>query len=130
MQETWVKSLGWEDPLEEAMTTHSSILARKTPWTEEPGGLQSMGSQRVRHNWTTEHACHDNKMLYVIPRVTAPWRREWQLTTVLLPGESHAQRSRAGYSPWGHKELDTAEQLILTHRVTTRKIPVENAPKK
>ena len=44
MRETWVRSLGWEDPLEEEMTTHSSILAWKVPWTEEPGGLQSMGS--------------------------------------------------------------------------------------
>ena len=47
MRETWVQSLGSEDPLEEGMATPSSILA---PWTEEPGGLQSMGSQRVRHN--------------------------------------------------------------------------------
>ena len=45
MQETWVRSLGQEDPLEEEMTTHSSILAWEIPWTEEPGGLQSMGSQ-------------------------------------------------------------------------------------
>ena len=44
-----VRSLGWEDPLEEEMTTYSSILAWKTPLTEEPGGLQSMGSQKVRH---------------------------------------------------------------------------------
>ena len=49
-QETQVQSLGWEDPLEKEMATHSSILAWKTPWTEEPGGLQSMGSQRVGHN--------------------------------------------------------------------------------
>ena len=47
MQETRVQSLGWEDPLEKEMATHSSILAWKTPWTEEPGGLQSMGPQRV-----------------------------------------------------------------------------------
>ena len=47
--ETWVQSLGWEDPLEESMATHSSILAWRIPWTEEPGGLQS-GSQRVGHN--------------------------------------------------------------------------------
>ena len=45
MWETWVQSLGWEDPLEEGMATHSSILAWRIPWTEEPGGLQSMGSQ-------------------------------------------------------------------------------------
>ena len=47
VQETRVRSLGWEDPLEKAMATHSSILAWKNSWTEEPGGLQSMGSQRV-----------------------------------------------------------------------------------
>ena len=50
MQETWVRSLGWEDPLEKEMAAHCSILAWKIPWTEYPGGLQSMGSQRVRHN--------------------------------------------------------------------------------
>ena len=50
MQETWVQSLGQEDPLEEGMATHSSILAWRIPWTEEPGGLQSMRSQRVRHD--------------------------------------------------------------------------------
>ena len=50
MQETWVRSLDWEDLLEKEMATHSSILACKIPWTEEPGGLQSMGSQRVRHS--------------------------------------------------------------------------------
>ena len=43
VQETWVRSLGWEDPLEKEMATHSSILAWRIPWTEEPGGLQSMG---------------------------------------------------------------------------------------
>ena len=50
MQETQVRSLGWEDPLEKEMATHSSTLAWKIPWTEEPGRLQSMGSQRVGHD--------------------------------------------------------------------------------
>ena len=50
MQEAWARSLSREDPLEEEMATHSSILAWRSPWTEELGGLQSMGSQRVRHN--------------------------------------------------------------------------------
>ena len=50
MQETWVQSLGREDPLEKGVATQSSILALKIPWAEEPGGLQSMGSQRVRHD--------------------------------------------------------------------------------
>ena len=50
MQETWVRSLGQEDPLEKEMATHSSILAWRNPWIEEPGGLQSMGSQRDGHD--------------------------------------------------------------------------------
>ena len=49
MREPWVRSLGWEDPLEEGMATHTSILAWRIPWTEELGRLQSMGSQRVGH---------------------------------------------------------------------------------
>jgi len=48
--ETWVRSLGQEDPLEKEMATHSSILAWRIPWTEEPGGIQSTGSQKVRHD--------------------------------------------------------------------------------
>ena len=50
VQESQVQSLGWEDPLDKGMATHLSILAWRIPWTEEPGGLQSMGSQRVGHN--------------------------------------------------------------------------------
>ena len=50
VQETQVRSLGWEDPLEKEMATHSSTLAWKIPWTEEPGGLQSMGLQRTGHD--------------------------------------------------------------------------------
>ena len=56
MQETRVQSLSQEDPQEKEMATDSSILAWEIPWTEEPGGLQSMGSQRVRHDLATEHA--------------------------------------------------------------------------
>ena len=60
MLETWVQSLGWEDPLEQVMATHSNILTCRIPWTEEPGRLQSMGSQRVGHNWATftSLGCH------------------------------------------------------------------------
>ena len=50
MQKSWVQSLGWEDPLEEGIATHSSILAWRIAWTEGPGGLQSTGSQRVGHH--------------------------------------------------------------------------------
>ena len=54
-QETQVQSLGQEVPLEKEMATHSSILAWEIPWTEEPGGLQTMGLQRIGHNWANEH---------------------------------------------------------------------------
>ena len=53
MQEMWVPSLGQEDPLEKEVATHSSILARESPWTEEPGRLQSMGWQRLKHGLAT-----------------------------------------------------------------------------
>ena len=55
IQEMQVQSLGWEDPLEKEMATHSSILAWRIPWTEEPGRLQSMESQRVRYDWAHTH---------------------------------------------------------------------------
>ena len=69
MQEMWVQSLSWEDPLEKEMATHSSILAWRIPRTEEPCGLQSMGSQRVRHDWATEehfilHQVTDLRLLF------------------------------------------------------------------
>ena len=57
MQETGVRSLGGEDALAEEMATHSSVLAWEVPWTEEPGGLQSMWSQRAEHDLATAHAC-------------------------------------------------------------------------
>ena len=64
MQEIRVLSLGQEDPLEKEMATHSSILAWEIPWTEEPGGLQSMGSQRVGHDFTFtfQYSCLGNTM--------------------------------------------------------------------
>jgi len=58
VQETWVLSLDWEDPLEKEMATHSSTLAWKIPWTEEPGRLQTMGSQRVGHDWVISYGPH------------------------------------------------------------------------
>ena len=54
MQETWVRFLGQEDPLEKEMATHSNILGWRIPWTEGPGGLQPMGSQSIRHDWATK----------------------------------------------------------------------------
>ena len=59
MYETWVQSLSWEDSLEEEMATHSSILAWRIPWTEQPGGLQSKGSQRVGRLQLKQLSTHD-----------------------------------------------------------------------
>ena len=64
MQGMWVRSLGWEEPLEEGMATHSSILAWRIPWTEEPGGLQSIGLQTVGHDLgDLAHTAHNEKTL-------------------------------------------------------------------
>ena len=81
------------------MARHSSTLAWKTPWTEEPRRFQSMGSLRVGHDWATSLS-HFTFM---------HWRRKWQPTPVFLPGESQGQRSLVGCHLWGHTELDTTE---------------------
>ena len=73
----WVLTLGQEDPLEEEMATHSSILAEKIPWTEKPGGLQSMGSQRVEHDRATESHTHTHTHTHTqrnLLRDTGPFR--------------------------------------------------------
>ena len=95
MQET----LGWEDLLEKEMATHSSILVWKIPWTEEPGGLQTMGLPRVRHDLATSLS------LFTFMH----WRRKWQPTPVFLPGESQGWRSLVGCRALGHTESDTTE---------------------
>ena len=64
MQETWVRALDWEDPLEKGTATHCSILARRIPWTKEPGRLQSMGSQRVGHDPKTFTSLVDIEFYY------------------------------------------------------------------
>ena len=60
LEEMWVQSLSQEDPLEKEMVIHSSFLSQRIPWTEEPGRLQSVGSQRVGHNFVTEHMYMEN----------------------------------------------------------------------
>ena len=117
MRETWLWSLGQEGPLEKETATHSSILAWKIPWTEKPGGLQSMGLQKVGHDWETS--------LFLITEIqclipgsvrTIPWKWKWQRIPVFLPGKSHGQRSLADYSPWGQKESNTTEQLNVNNK--------------
>ena len=98
VRKTWVRSLGWEDPLEKEMATHSRILAWRIPWTEEPVGLQSTGSQsRTRLS--------DFTSLFTFMH----WRRKWQPTPVFLPGESQGPGSLVGCCLWGRTELDTTE---------------------
>ena len=101
MQETQVWSLGQEDPLEKEMAIHSSILAWEIWWTEEPGGLHSMGSQQVRHNWVTELKRRDRRHGFDPWVRKISWKRKGQCTPVFLPGKSDGQRSLVGYRPWG-----------------------------
>ena len=126
MQETQIWSLGWEDPLEKEMAAQSSILAWRIPWREEPGGLQYIGSQRVRHDWSDlaaaeaaaerrlgfpggtsgkEPTCQLKRLkrLGLDPWLGRfSWRSAWQPTPGFLPAEeSHGQRNLVGCSPWG-----------------------------
>ena len=84
---------------EKAMAPHSSTLAWRIPWMEEPGGLQSMGSLRVGHDWVTSLS------LFTLMH----WRRKWQPTPVFLPGESQGRGSLVGCRLWGRTESDTTE---------------------
>ena len=81
------------------MAAHSSALAWRIPGTGEPGGLLSMGSRRVGHDWATSLS------LFTFMH----WRRKWQPTPVLLPGESQGRGSLVGCCLRGHTELDTTE---------------------
>ena len=81
------------------MATHSSTLAWKIPWMEEPGRLQFMGLRRVGYDWASSLS------LFTFMH----WRRKWQPTPVFLPGESQGQRSLVGCCLWGHMESDTTE---------------------
>ena len=107
MRKIWVRSLGWEDLLQKEMATHSSTLAWKILWMEEPGRLQSMGLQRVKHDWATslsffllfwwlsgkEPNCQCRRHGFDPWVGMILWRRKWQPTLVSLPGKSHGQRS-------------------------------------
>ena len=133
MQETRVRSLGLEDPLEKEMATHSSILAWKIPWTEEPGRLQSMGLQRVGHDWATsfslsassdifpggsdgkESACNAGDLGSIPGLGRSPGEGNGNPLQYSGLDNPHGWSSLAGYSPWGHKESDTTERLYFTY---------------
>ena len=84
---------------EKTMAPHSSTLAWNIPWTEEPGGLKSMGLLGVGHDWATSFS------LFTFMN----WRRKWQPTPVFLPGESQGRGSLVGCRLWGRTELDKTE---------------------
>ena len=87
------------------MAPHSSTLAWKIPWAEEPGRLQSMGSRRVGHDWATSLS------LFTFMH----WRRKWQPTPVFLPGKSQGRGSLVGCCLWGRTESDTTEVTYQGH---------------
>ena len=93
MQETHVRSLGQEDPLEKGMATHSSILAWRIPWTEEPGRLQLKRSQRVGHDWANKHTHHIIFLFYV--KYSACYRN----TNLLLIRSEESGRAMVRHGP-------------------------------
>ena len=104
------------DVLEKAMTPHSSILAWKIPWMEEPGRLQSMGSRRVEHDWATSLS------LFTFMHQ----RRKWQPTPVFLPGESQGQGSLVGCHLWSCTESDTTEATWQQQHVDVWQKPIKH----
>ena len=104
----WVRSLGWEDPLEQGMATHSSILPWRIPWTEDPGGLQSIGLQRIRHDWSDLACTWFNTLILYIVLI------KWNYTLFFFFFAFYPSTPWMSCSPWGHKELDTTERLNNT----------------
>ena len=108
MQETWVWSLGREDPLEKGMAAHSSILARRIPWTEEPSGLWSTGLQRVGHNWAT------NMQIFILVLY---------LVNILKPTELNTLKGSPLYvncltynkRRWGERQIAARETGLYPH---------------
>ena len=114
MWETRVQSLGWEDPLEEGMATHSSILTWRIPWKEEPGGLQSMGSQTVKQNRATRHSTCADVSVQLASDVLGEesWSRSVVSDSDALPSEPPGKSQGCSWStilnsliPWfpGHQ---------------------------
>ena len=129
MRETWVRSLGREDSPEEGMATHSSILAWRIPWTEEPGGLQSMGWKRVGHDWATKHStvvsCHlvICELIRQVPALPSPQQ--------MTRGEASAGWSPTWISLQEGKDEDThsspcSAAMMRCHQADTRRPPIHS----
>ena len=101
-----------EKAMEKAMAPHSSTLAWKIPWTEEPDGPQSMGSLRVRQDSAISLSLFS----------FMHWRRKWQPTPVFLPGESQGRGSLVGCRLWGHTESDMTEETQQQQQQQKRQI--------
>ena len=101
MQETRVQSLGQEDALEKGLDTHSSILAWRIPWMEEPGGPQSMGSQRIGHNWSDLAPGHTTSSFSILPSmdIYVP-SISWLLKIVLQWSLGHMYLFKLWFSLW------------------------------
>ena len=101
MGETWVRSLGWEDPLEKEMATHSSILAWRIPWTEEPAGLQSMGSRRVGQDLATKQQYpYHGPVVKNPPAMGETWVRSLGREDPLEKGMATHSSIQAWRIPW------------------------------
>ena len=104
MQETQVQSLGWEDPLEKKMAIHSSILVWTIPWTEKPGGLQSVESQRVRHDRDQHKNSNNNKQITQCQRaITLDKKSGRSLPWWPIGQESAIQCKGPRFNPWSGK---------------------------
>ena len=126
MQETWVRSLGQEDSLENGTATHSSILAWRIPWTEEPGRLQSMGSQKVRHNWANFHFL---SFTYIYSRILLSHKKEQNnaiCNSMDATRDYHTKWSKSKRERWilydvtymWNLKYDTNEPIHETNRIT------------
>ena len=108
MQETRVRSLGWEDPLEKEMAIHSSTIPWKIPWTEEPGRLQSMGWQRVRHDWATSLSLFTFKTISIL-------HRGLRLREVKWSAQGHTAKKQHHYGSTLCLSLIISYGLTLNH---------------
>ena len=110
IHETWVHSLGWEDPLEEGITTHSSILSWRIPWTEEPGGLQSMGLRRVGHDWAAKHSMHSQHWELLLNQEIRKWFWYTVYTGITWGALKQAV---SGFPPAGNRVFQTLPMLLM-----------------
>ena len=129
MWETRVRSLGWEDPLEKQMVTHSSTLAWKIPWTEEAGGLQSMGSQRVGHDWATSLHYFTSKSNVHLESLSPVTARRWAVgrwrvrKEVVREERQHGPELVTSSSQAVHSGVAIDHQLGLHVRLATEHLP-------